>query len=100
MDFRKHPRFEVNVPVDYSGDEIAGKGAVTNLSLGGCAIFGESAVRVGSFVELTLRMPKPHGKLVIPLAVVRYCVGTKFGLDFLQMQPDQETQLRKYFKSL
>lgn len=44
MDFRKHPRFEVNVPVDYSGDEIAGKGAVTNLSLGGCAIFGESAV--------------------------------------------------------
>jgi len=23
MDFRKHPRFEVNVPVDYSGDEIA-----------------------------------------------------------------------------
>lgn len=35
MDFRKHPRFEVNVPVDYSGDEIAGKGAVTNLSLGG-----------------------------------------------------------------
>lgn len=49
MDFRKHPRFEVNVPVEYSGDEIAGKGAVTNLSLGGCAIFGESAVRVGSF---------------------------------------------------
>jgi len=39
-------------------------------------------------------------KVVIPLAVVRYCVGTKFGLDFLQMQPDQETQLRKYFKSL
>ena len=71
MDFRKHPRFEVNVPVDYSGDEIAGKGAVTNLSLGGCAIFGESAVRVGSFVELTLRMPNPHGKVVIPLAVVR-----------------------------
>ena len=34
MDFRQHRRYEVSVPVDYSGDEIGGKGTVTNLSLG------------------------------------------------------------------
>ena len=37
MDFRQHRRYEVNVPVDFSGDEISGKGTATNLSLGGRA---------------------------------------------------------------
>lgn len=97
MDFRQHRRYEVNIPVDYSGDEIAGKGAATNLSLGGCAILGDCAVRVGSFVELILRL---HADLSVPLAVVRYCVGTKFGLDFLQVPAELETRLRKYLKSL
>jgi hypothetical protein len=57
-------------------------------------------MRVGSFVELTLHLPLPSADLSLPLAVVRYCVGTKFGLDFLQMGPDQEARLRRYLKSL
>ena len=100
MDFRQHRRYEVNIPVAYSGDEIGGKGAATNLSVGGCAVLGDCGVRVGSFVELVLHLPPPHADLAVPLAVVRYCVGTKFGLDFLQMPAHLETRLRKYLKSL
>ena len=100
MDFRQHRRYEVNVPVAYSGDEIGGKGAATNLSVGGCAVLGDCGVRVGSFVELVLHLPPPHADLAVPLAVVRYCVETKFGLDFLQMPAQLETRLRKYLKSL
>jgi hypothetical protein len=100
MDFRQHRRYEVNIPVAYSGDEIGGKGAATNLSVGGCAVLGDCGVRVGSFVELVLHLPRPHTDLAVPLAVVRYCVGTKFGLDFLQMPAQLETRLRKYLKSL
>jgi hypothetical protein len=100
MDFRQHRRYEVNIPVAYSGDEIGGKGAATNLSVGGCAVLGDCGVRVGSFVELVLHLPPPHTDLAVPLAVVRYCVGTKFGLDFLQMPAQLETRLRKYLKSL
>jgi hypothetical protein len=48
MDFRQHRRYEVSVPVDYSGDEISGNGTVTKLSPGGCAILGDGAMRVGS----------------------------------------------------
>jgi hypothetical protein len=57
MDFRQHRHYEVNVPVAYSGDEIGGKGAATNLSVGGCAVLGDCGVRVGSFVELVLHLP-------------------------------------------
>lgn len=100
MDLRSHRRYEVKVPVHYAGDEIRGSGTVTNLSIGGCTILGDVGVRVGSFVEVTLRLPDPHGEVQIPLAAVRYCMGEKFGLDFLQLQPGDDTRLRKYLKSV
>lgn len=100
MNLRDRPRYEVVLGASYSGDEITGKGTVANLSLGGCALKGDSAVRVGTFLEVKIELPVPFAPLAVELATVRWTIGTKFGLDFLQMQPDQETLLSRFLKTL
>lgn len=100
MDLRDHPRFEVNVPVSFFGDQINGKGAITNLSAGGCAVKGDAKAQIGAFLELNVDLPPPHQKLVVDVAVVRWSIGTKFGLDFLQLDSEQEKRLGRFIKTL
>jgi c-di-GMP-binding flagellar brake protein YcgR len=100
MDLRDYPRFEVNVPVSFFGDQINGKGAITNLSAGGCAVRGDAKAQIGSFLELNVDLPAPHQKLIVEVAVVRWSIGTNFGLDFLQMDSEQEKRLSRFIKTL
>lgn len=100
MDLRDFPRFEVNVPVSFSGDQITGTGAITNLSAGGCAVKGDAKAQIGAFLELHINLPAPHQKLIVEVAVVRWSNGTTFGVDFLQLDAEQEKRLRRYIKSL
>jgi PilZ domain len=100
MDLRDYPRFEVDIPASFFGDEINGKGAITNLSEGGCAVKGNANTKIGAFLELNVDLPAPHQKLIVDVAVVRWSIGTKFGLDFLQLDPEQEKRLRRFIKTL
>ena len=100
MDLRDHPRFEVNVPLTFFGDQINGKGAISNLSAGGCAVKGDVKVQIGAFLELNVDLPAPHQQLIVEVAVVRWSIGTKFGLDFLQLDSEQEKRLRRFIKTL
>ncbi len=100
MDLRDHPRFEVNVPLTFFGDQINGKGAITNLSAGGCAVKGDVKAQIGAFLELNVDLPTPHQQLIVEVAVVRWSIGTKFGLDFLQLDSEQEKRLRRFIKTL
>jgi c-di-GMP-binding flagellar brake protein YcgR len=100
MDLRDHPRFEVNVPVSFFGDQINGKGTITNLSAGGCAVKGDAKASIGAFLELNVDLPDTQDKLIIEVAVVRWSIGTKFGLDFLQLDAEQENRLRRFIKTL
>jgi hypothetical protein len=90
MDLRDHPRFEVNVPLTFFGDQNNGKGAITNLSAG----------EIGAFLELNVDLTAPHQQLIVEVAVVRWSIGTKFGLDFLQLDSEQEKRLRRFIKTL
>ncbi|MGQ0810908.1 MAG: PilZ domain-containing protein [Nitrospiraceae bacterium] len=100
MELRDRPRHEVMLPVSYTGDQISGQGTVGDLSMGGCGIKGQSRIPVGSFVELIIDLPGFYKRLTVDLAVVRWTIGSKFGLDFLQMQPEQEELLQKFIGSL
>ena len=100
MDLRDYPRFEVDVPISFFGDQITGKGAITNLSAGGCAVKGDAKTQIGAFLELNIDLPAPHQKLIVEVAVVRWSIGTKFGLDFLQLDPEQEKRLLRFLKTL
>ncbi|HXF92821.1 MAG TPA: PilZ domain-containing protein [Nitrospiraceae bacterium] len=100
LDLRDHQRYEVSLAVAYSGDQVVGRGLVLNISHGGCGIKAETTLPIGTFLELHIEAPSLHTPLHIDLAVVRWSLGKHFGLDFLQVHPDQETRLRRVLKSL
>lgn len=100
LDLRDQPRYEVDLAVAYSGDQVVGRGVVVNISRGGCGIKADATLPIGTFLELSIDLPAPCPARHIDLAVVRWSLGKTFGLDFLQVHPDQETQLRRFLKSL
>lgn len=100
LDLRDQPRYEVDLAVAYSGDQVVGRAVVVNISRGGCGIRADATLPIGTFLELSIDLPAPCPVLHIDLAIVRWSLGKKFGLDFLQVHPDQETLLRRFLKSL
>jgi len=61
---------------------------------------GDKLLRVGAFLELSVNLPAPERNLSVDVAVVRWTLGEKFGLDFLQMQPEEQKRLRRFIRSL
>ncbi len=47
MELRQSPRFPVQCPIAYSGNNIAGAGTVTNLSTGSSKVESDGSVRPG-----------------------------------------------------
>jgi len=100
MDRRESRRYKVQLPVAFSGDRIAGKGTVCNLGTRGCAVKSGHTLKVGAFVELRIDVPTLDAPLLVDLAVVRWSVGQEFGLDFLQLRPEEQKRLKRFVKKL
>ncbi|MER3484831.1 MAG: hypothetical protein C4345_01460 [Chloroflexota bacterium] len=62
MELRKCPRYIIQFPVSFSGEESAGAGTAYNLSTGGCAV--ES--------ELHMYLPDYDPPIAVDLAAVRW----------------------------
>ncbi|CAI4031994.1 hypothetical protein DNFV4_02418 [Nitrospira tepida] len=100
IDFRHNPRHEVHLSVEFTGDQVTGKGLVCNLSRSGCGIKGQTRVPVGAFVELIISLPSGLAPLMIDLGVVRWSAGERFGIDFLQMQEPETQRLKQFLSTL
>ena len=54
---RQHPRYEVDVLVDFTGTEVLLCHRVVNLSLGGLCLQSPEVEEVGALVDLVLNFP-------------------------------------------
>jgi len=81
MDLRKPTHFQVNLPVSFSGDRVAGEGTVYNLSTGGCKAEQDSPITVA-------------------VAAVRWAMGRDFGVEFISLPADDQEHLRRYLQTL
>ncbi|MGE3151749.1 MAG: PilZ domain-containing protein [Nitrospiraceae bacterium] len=100
IDFRHNPRHEVHLSVEFTGDQLSGKGLVCNLSRSGCCIRGDTRVPVGAFVELEINLPDASTPLIIDLGVVRWSAGERFGIDFLQLKESETRRLKQFLTTL
>ncbi len=100
MEYRKHKRKPVELTISFAGENIVGKGNVCNLSQGGCAVLTPQKVTVGAFLELLIHMRGEQDLIKIDVAVVRYAIPDRFGLDFLQITPGDQQKLKQLLKSL
>lgn len=100
MDFRKHKRKKADLMISYAGEQIVGKGTVCDLSQAGCGVVTKDKVPVGSFLEAQIQYPGDTEALYVEVAVVRYSIPNRFGLDFLKLSPQEEQKLRRLIRAL
>ncbi len=100
MDKRKLPRYEVQLPLSFSGDEVAGGGVVTSLSKEGCTVASEELVQPHAFLALHLQLPEQYAPLKVEVAEVRWVSGMGFGLEFIQLRAEERERLQRFIKIL
>ena len=89
---RRFRRHSILLPVEVDGKEGV-KGLTDNLSLGGCRMNGNLAVRRGQHLTLRLRLPGQESPIIIERAAVRWVVEKDFGLQFMSIPVSERVRL-------
>ena len=96
---RGYPRFRVQFPMSFSGDDIEGEGTVIDLSKRGwkaTVVISSQSVRPGTYLKLRLYLPDQAAPIDVDWAAVRWAKGQEFGLEFLMMGSEAEERLRRF----
>ena len=99
-DNREYQRFAVDIPVPFQGEQHTGKGRITTLAIRGCCLETESRLEHGERVYLTIPLPGMHPPIEIETAVVRAALGKRFGLEFLEIDSQDDERLRSHIETL
>jgi c-di-GMP-binding flagellar brake protein YcgR len=100
MHRRKYPRFHVELPCSFVGDEYTGKGTVLDLSMEGCRIRCDTSLLKGAYVELFITLLGQIPPLPIELTVIRWSTEPVFGLEFIRIADRHHARLRRYVQDL
>ncbi|MGH7147972.1 MAG: PilZ domain-containing protein [Nitrospiraceae bacterium] len=100
MEGRKHTRFAVQLPVSFRGDQISHGGTILNLSAEGCAITSETVADAAVYLHLTMQLRAREEPVQVDLAAVRWSSGTRFGVEFIKIRPEEGERLKKFVKVL
>jgi len=101
---RQFPRFAVHFPITlYKDGVMIGDGISYDLSAAGCAVDSRANVGRGNYVALQLYLADhqdPTTPLMVEIAVVRWTIQQKFGLEFITMSSEDQERLRRYVTTL
>ena len=96
MERREDVRYEVDLPLAFSGSEIAGGGMVISLSKEGCAVRSEEAILAHTFLALRLQLPEPNAPLKVEVAEVRWTNMSCFGVEFVHLHAAELERLHRF----
>jgi len=100
MEMRSKPRIPVQFPISFSGDQVAGRGTVINLSAGGAGIESDKNVQKGTFLDLHVHLPGHEGTILeVDLAAVRWAAGNRFGVEFLRIRTEEQQRLNQLVRN-
>jgi hypothetical protein len=93
---RKYLRFMTRFPATFMLDRLRGKGEVTEISVGGCAMETDATLSPGSILRLMLMPPASDAAIAVDAALIRSVRGKKVGIEFLRFQPEEKERLNKF----
>jgi hypothetical protein len=95
QDLRQYERIGVRFPVLFGNGQIVGKGTVTDVSVGDCAI--ETAVQLhqGDALKLELFAKSGRPPIVVTRAVVRSVRQGQVGVQFVDMEDSEKARLNR-----
>lgn len=97
---RRVQRYSVQLPAVLQGDGPERQGTIVNLSIYGCAVLAEWPVPVGSYVKIGMELAMHERLLEIELAAVRWRMGSRFGCEFIKVQPPMKSRLAEFVRLL
>ena len=101
MEQRKSLRFPVKFRSSFSSiGLVGGEGRVVDLSIRGCGIESLIDVQPGATLEVQIQAIEHESPILIQAAIVRWCRGRQFGLEFEVINPTEWAHLQKFVKQL
>ncbi|MCE7978403.1 MAG: hypothetical protein DYH03_15010 [Nitrospira sp. NTP1] len=68
MERRDTPRYEIKVPLTFSGHAVDGSGMITSLSKEGCHVTSEESLPMRANLSLHVQFPAPYEPLTVEVA--------------------------------
>jgi len=107
---RKHPRFDVDLPIEYiRSDSVASRSNALNASEGGLLVYLPEEMEIGQY--LSLRLFFSSGSELTSIETLVRVVWTdihlgeiredyRAGVEFADISPEDMEKLRKFLRSL
>ncbi len=108
---RKHPRFNIDLPIEYSllASPVSHAGRALNVSEGGLLIYLPEKVELNQFLQLRLFFPSGSEMTKIELIAEVVWMDIHLGADwgdyrcgvrFAEISPEDLTKLKRFLQSL
>lgn len=99
-DRREYERLAMNFPISFVGENIDGAGAVSDISINGCAFATNVQLTEESIVRLVLQISSELQPISIEAAVVRHVQQGRTGVEFLRVQQAERERLQMFIRGL
>lgn len=100
MDSRKSSRFAVQLPLTFSETQQATHGTILNISREGCMVTAEQVPAPPTYLRLDMQLWEGQEPVRVELAAVRWSSGTRFGLEYIKLMPEQRERLVAFMTML
>lgn len=100
MEQRRHDRVRVEYPASVSGSSHRAEGTILNLSMGGCRVRTTRIVKKDDCLGLLIEIPQYNRPLYVSRAEVRWSDGRDFGMEFIQMEMEDQQRLGETIRAI
>lgn len=97
---RKYTRFSVHLSVSFGEGTIEHTGIVLDISPEGCRTRCPDAAPDLQYFQVQIGLPEMQTKLCVDLAVRRWSKNEELGVEFIRMEPDNQTRLGSLIRTL
>ena len=100
MEQRRHDRVRVEYSASFSGSSYRAEGTILNLSIGGCRIRTTFMVKKDDSIGVLIEIPKYDRPLYVSRAEIRWSDGQDFGMEFIQMEMEDQQRLGETVRAI
>ena len=97
---QRERRLFVQCPISIEGNQGVSQGKLFNLSPGGGAIESATSVQSGTVLTLRVHLPSLKQPIEVNQAQVTWTAGDDFGVQFLQLGPQERERLNQVIADL
>lgn len=99
-DRRAYDRMEVNFPMTFSAQNLAGEGVLLNISMAGCRFKTTVDLGVGMVLQMGLQVSVDLPPIGVDAAVVRNVSRGSAGVEFLRWQESERQRLQLFVQGI